>query len=438
MALERRGSMMLKLGIPVLVLAGLLVAGGSFLFGYSFGPTLPVPVHGVNNSQGAPPPNVTVTTNASVNSSPVFSSPFGLGPNEALFYTVYLQRFVAPTGAAISNVIPVRWCPNSCIGCDGDVTSEAVSRSTYYSTLTKDKPITDRYTHFYNTADAHPGTGFMMWKLNNDTSVGSCGGQNSAVDAELIMILALDHARATWMVDGDGTPYLTTETRIMHGLSGGIITTTYGQTLPFCMYPTSNNPSTAVARPCGDVGGMPTVYIGYLDLRALNAMCGLDTTWCPVYAGSKKLSIAAIQNGGIMTSYQLGDSTFGVREHYIHNLWVLKHLLQDGSTDSIAAAKPLYLVARAQFYTDGQICGEFNPGTGCKTDSRTAAYAEYLSMASALHDDQFVKDLITKLQARCALDELGEGPILCGPDNYGNIAVLQGYADARAAGYTVG
>lgn len=425
----------IKIGLAIVVVAMILVAGGAFLLGVTAAKP-PVPVM-PDNDQGADPaptPNTTAPP-----PGPIESNPFGLGAKEAQFYAVYLERFVAPTGAAISNVVPLSWCPNKCIGCDGDVSSEAVGRSGSYSAMTKDKPVFDRYTAYYYARMRHPGTDHMQWKLNNDGTVGSCGGQNSAVDGELEMIEGLGVARRQWTADAQLKPYLDTEKLIISSLQDGIVTTPYGQTLPHCLYPTSNDPATAKSLPCGDTGGKPLVYLGYLNLVALKEMKTVDSaTWTPVYDGAKRISIAAIQDGGVMTSYELASNTFGRRESYIHNLWVIKHLLEDGSAESTAAAKPLYDKARAQFYTNGQICDDFVPGTGCKPGTRTGAYAEYLEMAVALKDTTFVNDLIKTLHARCAIDELGEGKILCGPDNFGNIVVMQAFANARLAGYTVG
>ncbi len=579
---------------------------------YALAGAIPVPQTTEPPEVVPPPTNTTLPPPVDTN----FSNPYGLGPKEAAYYDSYLTRFVKLNGAAVSNVVPVGWCPNSCIGCDSDVTSEAVGRSLGYSAITKDKPIVDRYTRFYWMTEKHPGTDHMMWKVAGDGSVGSCGGQNSAVDGELEAIEGLQFAKANWQTDLDGHAYSLTQRTIMDSLKDGIVTTTYGKTLPHCMYPTSNDPTTAKALPCNGDTGTPMVYIGYLNLPALKDMAAVDSaTWQPVYLGSREIVKNAFQDGGIYTTYyipapapvctpttevcdqkdndcdgqvdennvcvvitptctptteicdqkdnncngqidennicttnpipkisnlalsctggtvttdttsggcrtivcgtkqvlacdkpdgaaiptyfemykQAGTGTekvclgtvcmtnegyvkgtysssggtlsvfsrsfsslattataeWGTKEFFVHNLWVLKHACEDGLCTAGSSPKALYDLQKLKFYSTQpgaqfRVYEGFEPGKGPVADvdgsgdTAVFAYAETLETAIALGDRQFAEDLIKEIQVVCARDVLGEGAILCNPDNYGNIVTLQAFAGARNAGYTVG
>lgn len=381
------------------------------------------------------------------NASTQQSTAQGLGAKESQLWSAYNTVFLKPTGAIISNPTPISWCPNSCIGCDMDVTSEAIGRAMNYAARSKDKATVDKLSRYYYTTMRYPGTNHMMWKLNSDGTPGSCGGQNSAVDAELEMIEGLGYARRQWTSDAEGRAFIDTERMIMDSLADGRITTIYGQTLPFCLYPTGTS-SDSKALPCEN-----TAYIGYLNLNALKEMCSLNATWCETYTGSKALANNALQKGSygtvIYTSFEIGKG-LGTREHYIHNLWVLKHVIEDsGRTNAVAAE--MYDTSRAVYYgelpnngqnicspTDttcnnrpGLVCEKFEPNRGCVVGSRPGAYAEYLEMASALKDTKFATDLATTLAQKCFED----GNSLCNPDNFGNIEALQGFAAARAAGY---
>lgn len=393
---------------------------------------IPVPVQTLPPDEVVDPPIINNTIPD--NDGDVISNPLKLGPKFFLSYSDYVTTYIRPSGAAISNHQSVSWCPNACIGCSEDVTSEAVGRSLFLSAAVQDKPIADRYIDYYYDTMKHPGTGHMMWKVDGSGQPGSCGGQNSAVDGELEAIEGLKIAQQTWSADTKHRPYATTRIMIENSLKSGVISTPYGQTLPHCMYPTSNDPLTAKLLPCGDTGGKPVVYTGYLNIRALTIMCEDDSQWCPVLAGSKNILKQSFRNGGIATSYQLGDSAWGERESYIHGLWVLKHSMESGDAALIGIAKPYYDQSRASFYVDKKICQQFDFGTGCKlTNARTGAYAEYIEMAVAIGDTQFANDLIAYTLSKCTVD--GN---LCNKDNYGNVAVFQAWADAIRGGAIVG
>lgn len=433
-------------------LIGMLVAFSFVLLFFSVAQAK-VPVQqepNPNDPSSSPPPISPTPTPTPISNDPDFTNPFGLGENEYIIYQAYLSAFVKPTGAAISNPEPVPWCPNSCIGCDGDVTSEAVGRSLSFSARSSDKPIVDRYTNYYWMVMRHPGTGHMMWKIDETGQVGSCGGQNSAVDGELEAIEGLEYAKERWGADAQGITYTQTQREIMDSLKDGIVTTLYGQALPNCLYPTSNDLSTAKALPCSDADGKPVVYIGYLNLVALKYMCDIDATWCSVHSGSRAVVLEAFRDNGIYTSYSVGSGLFGEREHYIHNLWVLKHACEDGLCTEGSEPKKHYDTARAVYYGQlphngenicapddsscspslGLICDQFIPKRGCKIGSRPGSYGEYLEMAVALGDVQFAKDLRNTIYQKCFED----GDQLCNPDNYGNVAILQALAEAREAG----
>lgn len=393
---------------------------------------IPVPVQPPPPDTNVPPPVINNTIPD--DDGNVISNPLNMGPKFFLSYSDYVNTYIRPSGAAISNHQSVSWCPNACIGCGEDVSSEAVGRSLFLSAAVQDKPVVDRYTNYYYTVMKHPGTGHMMWKIDGYGQPGSCGGQNSAVDGELEAIEGLKVAQEKWQADSENRPYATTRLMIANALKSGVISTPYGQTLPHCMYPTSNDPLTAKALPCGDTGGKPLVFTGYLNLRALKIMCDDDSQWCPVYTGSKNIVKLSFRNGGIASSYEVATDNFGQRESYIHGLWVLKHAMESGDQELINVAKPYYDQSRAAFYENQQICQQFDFGTGCKrTNARTGAYAEYIEMASAIGDKQFANDLVAYTMSKCTTDGY-----LCNPDNYGNVAVFQAWADALRSGVTVG
>jgi len=52
-----------------------------------------------------------------------------IGPKEYAIYDTYRSEYLAADGAVISNYQPVPWCPNSGIGCDNEITSEAISKA---------------------------------------------------------------------------------------------------------------------------------------------------------------------------------------------------------------------------------------------------------------------------------------------------------------------
>lgn len=391
----------------------------------------------VNNDPGVTPPPVggndtTDTNNTLPPDDPEFSNPLGLGFEEYTLYTDYLSFYVRPTGAAISNHVPVSWCPNEGIACDETVSSEAVGRSAMYAAYSLDKPIFDRYVNYYWTTMKHPETGHMMWKLDkNGQPTSGGGGINSAVDGELEMLEGLFRAVGVngWSQSAQGYSYEATISELMRSLKGAVISTKYGPALNFCMYAQGSE-----TRPCTQ-----KVFVGYLNLKVLGQMCERDAYWCGVRDGSRALSIAALQQGGIYTSYEADNDRWGLDNFFVHQTWVIEHLLEDGSAASLAAATPYYDRSRLEFMSrwpnGAETCQEFYPGTGCKvTNPPIWVYAERLEEAAAMKDYAYGDALAQILMKKCRTDRADH---LCAPDNFGNIIPLQAFATYRAAGGSV-
>jgi hypothetical protein len=347
-----------------------------------------------------------------------------LGASEKAFYDRYLQLYVSQDGKVISNHVPVSWCPNGCIGCGSDVTSEAVSRLANYAVMTGDKSIFDRETTYFLNTMKHSNAGFMMWKLDNDGTPGSCGGMNSAVDSELIYIKALLEADAKWGTHPSGIRYRAIARGIMDAMKTGLIE---GKYIPYCMYPQGSE-----ARACEN-----KVFLGYLNLPSLKKMCTEDTFWCNIYAQNKILMIGAVQDNGVYSAYNVDTNQYTWENADIHPNWVIKHLAMDGSSDAWIAVKPFYDITRAAYFNEGQkMCQEFEPGAGCKkTNPPIRVYANYLEIASARNDIAFRDALISTINQK-RLETLYSP--LANPDNYGNIVVMESYAEARESGGIVG
>jgi len=133
-------------------------------------------------------------------------SDVSVGAIEKNLYNDYRTAYVNPSnGAVISNAQPVSWCPNSGIGCDKDITSEAIARLARYAALSGYKSDLDLEVNFYYNHMRNSQTDFMMWKINNPSLTPA--SVNSAVDAELIMIEATLDADKLWvkMIRADHT-----------------------------------------------------------------------------------------------------------------------------------------------------------------------------------------------------------------------------------------
>lgn len=355
--------------------------------------------------------------NTDIDDAPVDPLP---GPNptdrmssyERALLDAYISTFVKDNGAIISNPTPVAWCPNSCIGCGDDITSEAVARFASYAAKAKQKDLLDREIAFYYTVMRHPSTGHMMWKLDADGKAGSCGGQNSAVDSELIFIEGLLIADEQWQTDSAGRSYRQTAREVMDSLKAGVLMRNGKSYLPYCMYPQGNE-----TRPCRNV-----VYLGYVNLAALKRMCEVDTFWCAVHSDSRQLMIQAVQNNGIYSAYNLDSQQFEYIEAPIHPMWALRHIVESKDNAAWLTVKPFYDHARAEFMSSGKICQEFQPGKGCKLENPSLfIYADYLRMAHARSDVAFAERLTQYIERKGAED----GNPLTNPDNYGNVAVLE-------------
>lgn len=323
------------------------------------------------------------------------------------FYNSYLITYTDSSGYIKSNHLPLSWCPNSCIGCDGDVTSEGIARLMDYAVSIGDKKILDQEIDYYYNTMKHPVTNHMMWKLNADGSPGSCGGVNSAVDAELIAIDALIEASKKWSTDSGGRSYSQTARLLMDSMKPGIID---GKYLPYCMYVQGTE-----TRPCER-----KVFLGYVNLMVLNKMCNIDAFWCSVYSNSKTLMNNAIQNNGVYSAYNVDTQQFTYENAPIHPNWVIKHLAIDGTTTKY---QPFYDQSRSIFMGNKQICQEFQPGSGCKQGNpATWVYSEYLEMAKAKGDTQFENALAAYINEKV---DSGQYSPIAAADNFGNIVVLQ-------------
>jgi hypothetical protein len=332
-------------------------------------------------------------------------------------YSAYLREYVGRNGRVISNHGKVDWCPNSCIGCDADTTSEGIARLAHAAALIGDKQTFDVANSFAATWLRDRRTGFLMWKLDASGRPGSCGGANSAVDAELIMIGALLDAQQRW-----GGVYAADARSLMGALKPGVVNGSY---LPSCLQDQSGH-----TVPCSQ-----TVFMGYLDLPVLKRMCALDPYWCGVHERSKALLIAAVQGNGVYSTYYLPSGGTPGRWAWenadIQPNLVLKQLATDGDADAWAAVKPLYDEGRGVFLANraqgkSEICQEFNPETGCKiADAPLRVYANYLEMAVARHDTAFADELRKYIDEKLAT--LPSSP-LAGQDNYGNIVVIEALA----------
>ncbi|MCK9370193.1 hypothetical protein M0R04_09835 [Candidatus Dojkabacteria bacterium] len=168
----------MNLHLLILVIAlGVLTIGGTIavlMHEKAMYPETINPDQKVASNQGDLPVFITSYSTMSYGES---AAPKNIGVSEQAFYTKYVQVFVKQNGAIISNYQPVSWCTNGCIGCDEDVSSEAVARLALYAVQTSDKVTFDREVSYYYNTMMHPQTGHMMWKLNSDGSVGSCGGK---------------------------------------------------------------------------------------------------------------------------------------------------------------------------------------------------------------------------------------------------------------------
>lgn len=373
---------------------------------------------------------------------PRTADPKDAGPWEKAYFQTYENVYVADTGAIISNHVPLPWCPNSCIGCDDDVTSEAVARLMLYAAQTGDKVTFDREVNFYHTTMKHPETGHMMWKLNPDGSSGSCGGVNSAVDAELIAITALEKAMDRWGAtanDGKGHTYKATQKTLMDSMKGGVIDTKFGKTLPMCMYPQGSE-----TRACEN-----KVFIGYLGLDSMRTMAKHDSFWNDVYVGSKNLMMASTNNQGAYSVYYADGDRFNYEMADIHTNWVIKHLIESGDPDAYQDVKAFYEQTRDTWLANAagghyEICQEFSPTTGCKlSNPPLRVYGHWLESASARcaitqsdadcdFRDELIKFMKWKIDAVKGPDNLPND------DNFGNIVNLEALADARESGGVVG
>jgi hypothetical protein len=246
---------------------------------------------------------------------------------------------------------------------------------------------------------------YLNWKLTDGVG-GSCGGNNSAVDGELIMIGALLKADQRW----PGNGYLADAQGLMDALKPGLINGTY---IPMCMY---NQGGKAAA--CE-----PTVFLGYLNLPVLKKMCAVDSFWCGIHEANKALLIRAVQGQGVYSTYYMATNIWAWQNTPIHANWVLAALAKDGDADAWAAVKPFYDQQRPLVLAGGQICQEFNPSSGCKlANPALDVYATWLEIAIERGDAELAGALRTYIDNK--LPTLTTRP-LAGEDNFKNIITLE-------------
>lgn len=356
---------------------------------------------------------------------------FYVGDIEQSLYDEYRTLFVKPTGAVIANYKPVAWCPNAGIGCDNDITSEAIARLARYDVLSGHKEDLDLEIDFYYNYMRHPTTNYMMWKLNSDLtpSLNGDGKAVSAVDAELIMIEALLDADKLWEKDSNGRTYLSTARLLMDSLKEGVFD---GKYIPFCMYPEGNN-----SLPCEK-----KVFLGYLNLPTLKKMCSIDSFWCSVYDESKLIMIGALNGKGAYTvyvpepyrysDYLKSNGGYQYENAPIHANWVIRNLVADGGQDTWLAVKPYYDEAKNIFLNEyPSICQEFNVIDGCKKLTPTVwVYTHYLEMASMRKDEAYAKKLIEFIYTDRLIT-------IDRPDQFANIAAFESLGYARMAFGTI-
>lgn len=357
-----------------------------------------------------------------------------VGPFVSNFYVSYVGAYVKPSGAVLSNVESVGWCPNGCIGCGEDLTSEAWGRLIKVAADYGDRAMVNRELQFFKETMRHPEAGFAMWKLNPDGTSGSCGGQNSAIDAEMLAAEGLFIAELRWGTDPSGKSYEAWAMEILESIKPALIDGLY---LPHCAYPAGSE-----ARACERRS-----FLGYDNLRVLKKACQVDDSWCPIHDANKELMIGAVQNGGIYSVYYHDTNTYTLENADIHNNWALKHLAMDGDADAWAAVRPMYDEARTTFMANraqgkSEICQQFDPGSGCKmSNPPQRVYAHWLEISShrcavtdSSLDCDFRDELIEVLVQKHKQDS--HYPLIA-PDNFGNIVVMEAYAEALTSGAAI-
>lgn len=324
-------------------------------------------------------------------------------------YDKYLSTYVLSDGSVLSNAQSVSWCPNSCIGCDADRTSEGIGRLAKVAFNANDRATFDKEVTYYLNTMKDPSNNLMMWKLDSANQPGSCGGQNSAVDAELIFIDYLIKADAKWGTHAaSGKRYIDIAKPIMNTLKTG----TVQNLLPYCMYPVGSE-----ARSCEN-----KVFLGYVNLVALKDMCTIDSFWCTSYESHKSIMLGAIQNGGVYSAYNIDTKQYSWENADIHPNWVILHLAENAET--LSSVNTFYQQGRDLYYAQNKkICQEFQPGAGCKqANPDLRVYAHYLEIAKIKGDTTFATDLNNFITQK--IQEQALSP-LSAQDNYGNIVVLE-------------
>jgi len=326
-------------------------------------------------------------------------------------YQLYKSDYILPNGAIISNHVPVSWCPSStgCTGCGTDVTSEAVSRSMRLALTRNDKVTFDKEVSYIRNTMQNKDTGFLQWKLNADGTPGTCGGINSATDADIIAVQSLITADAKWPNNNYKELYLS----IMNGLKPGLIN---GELVPDCMYPNGN-----AGAACTHI-----IKLGYIDLNALQSMCGVDSSWCNVYTENKKIVLGAVTDKGVYDTYNADTDTYSFENAPIEPNWVFEHIALNPSTFSYV--EPFYTQGKNMFMANRlinkeEICQEFNPLTGCKVSNPPVyVFATYLEIAKARGDTDFASELTKVILSKIPYN--GAPPLLAA-DHYSNVLLLQ-------------
>lgn len=372
----------------------------------------------------------------------VLGDPQDSGAWEKQLFKAYESLYISDNGYIISNHVPVPWCPNACIGCADTVTSEAVARAALYASQSGDKVTFDKMVNFYHITMAHPETGHMQWQLNPDGSSGACGGQNTAIDSELIFIGALEKAMDKWGSNAQtslGYSYVQTQEKVSNSIKGAVIDTKYGKTLAMCGYPSGDG-----VAPCEN-----KVFLGYLQLDNLDVMAELDPYWIEVRDGTKEVLKAGTTTEGVYSTYYSDDDRFAYEMADIHPNWMLKSLLTSDHLDTQAVANDFYIEARDIFLNNrenggSEICQEFSPIFGCKlSNPDLRVYGHWLEIASYqslittdARDIDFMNELISYIKAKVDATKGADG--IPSNDNFGNIVVLEALADAREVGGVVG
>lgn len=268
---------------------------------------------------------------------------------------------------------------------ENQTNSEAVTYYLLQAAQSKDKQTVDWTLDFIETHMMHPQGDYIMWRLEDDLSVKTDGG-NIASDADIRAIKALLIAKEEW---GDQR-YTTLINRLATALENVAITQD-NYLAPYAGY-AGNTSWTA-----------NEVWLSYADFEVFQALANeRGEPWISVLNNTKQAYLdsqirVGFYNPSLNEEREFGNGIDG-GAYSINSLWMMVRAAQSGDDDLLQSANKSVQFYKQRYATDAELYAIYTAnGDPLSAYDTPWVYALVARAAVELGQNEFASQLIDEL-----------------------------------------